>query len=108
MHRPAREKGYHAHIYDPPTAPYLNDEVINGAEKLFDEAERLADDDATRFRVRVARLPIWYVQLATNRVTGDARTSLLNRFLSVARKAGITSISESRSLEDWAKRMGAE
>ena len=108
LHRPAREKGYHAHIYDPPTAPYLNDEIINGAEKLFDEAERLADDDATRFRVRVARLPIWYVQLATNRVTGDARTSLLNRFLSVARKAGITSISESRSLEDWAKRMGAE
>jgi len=33
---------------------------------------------------------------------------LLNRFLSVARKAGITSISESRSLEEWAKWMGAE
>ena len=108
LHRQAREKGYHAHIYDPPAAPYLNDEAINGAEELFDEAERLADDDTIRFRVEVARLPIWYVKLATNRVTGDAKAELLRRFLSVARKAGISNISESRSLDDWAKRMGAE
>jgi hypothetical protein len=33
---------------------------------------------------------------------------LLRRFLSIARKAGITNISEGRSLNDWAKRMGAE
>ena len=108
LHRQAREKGYHAHIYDPPAAPYLNDEAINGAEELFDEAERLADNDTIRFRVEVARLPIWYVKLATNRVTGDAKAELLRRFLSVARKAGISNISESRSLDDWAKRMGAE
>ena len=66
------------------------------------------DDDTIRFRVEVARLPIWYVKLATNRVTGDAKAELLRRFLSVARKAGISNISESRSLDDWAKRMGAE
>ena len=65
-------------------------------------------DDTIRFRVEVARLPIWYVKLATNRVTGDAKAELLRRFLSVARKAGISNISESRSLDDWAKRMGAE
>jgi len=108
LHRQVREKGYHAHIYDPPAAPYLNNEAINAAEKLFDEAERLADDDTIRFRVQVARLPIWYVELATNRVTGDAKAELLRHFLAVARQAGISNISEGRSLDDWAKQMGAE
>ena len=102
-----RGKGSHAHIYDPPTAPYLNDEVIGGADELFDEAERLADNEIIRDRVQVARLPVWYVKLATQRVAGNARSELLKRFLSVARKAGITNISEALSLDDWAKRMGA-
>ena len=74
--------------------------------RLFDEAERLADNDEIRFRVQVARLPIWYVKLATERVKGEARKDLLLRFLSIARKAGITHISEGRTLDDWAKRMG--
>jgi len=68
----------------------------------------LADDDTIRFRVQVARLPIWYVKLATNRVTGEARAELLHKFLSVARKAGISNISESRSVDDWGRRMGVE
>jgi hypothetical protein len=55
----------------------------------------------------VARLPIWYVKIATNRVTDDARTELIHRFLAVARKAGISNISEGMSLNDWAKKVGA-
>lgn len=108
-HKPVREKGYHAHIFDPPTAPYVNnDELLNGAEKIFDEAEKLAENDDVRFRVQVARLPVWYVKIATNRVTGDARTDLIKRFLVIARKAGISNISEGMALNDWAKRMGVE
>jgi hypothetical protein len=68
----------------------------------------LADSDEIRFRVQVARLPIWYVKLATNRVTGDERADLLRKFLAIARKAGITHIREWQSLDDWAKKMGAE
>jgi hypothetical protein len=56
----------------------------------------------------VARLPIWYVKLATKRVTGDTRTELLTRFLSIARQAGVSNISESMSLDDWAKQMSAK
>ncbi|MFA4029751.1 MAG: hypothetical protein GDYSWBUE_001045 [Candidatus Fervidibacterota bacterium] len=108
LHSRVREKGYHAHIYDPPTAPYINDdEFLNTAEKLFDEAEAVAGDDSIRFRVQVTRLPIWYVKLATNRVKGDERKKLIERFLEVARKAGVTNISEGKSLNAWAKEMGA-
>ncbi|MEM3425531.1 MAG: DUF4838 domain-containing protein [Thermoproteota archaeon] len=108
LHRKVREKDVHVHIYDPPASPFLDDEFLEEAERLFDEAERLADSEETRFRVQVARLPVWYVKLATNRVKGEARLELLHRFLHVARKAGITHISESTKLDDWAKQMGEE
>lgn len=64
-------------------------------------------NETIRQRVEVARLPIWYVKIATNRVTDDARTELIHRFLAVARKAGISNISEGMSLNDWAKKVGA-
>jgi hypothetical protein len=93
----------HAHIFDRPTAKYLTDDLLSKAEKLFDEAERLADNSDVLLRVQVARLPNWYVQLATNRVSGDERSEMLKRFLSVASQAGISHVSESRSLDDWAR-----
>ncbi|MEM3467076.1 MAG: DUF4838 domain-containing protein, partial [Candidatus Jordarchaeales archaeon] len=105
LHRKVREKEVHVHIFDPPTSPFLDDEFLEEAEKLFDEAERLADDEKIRFRVRVARLPVWYVKLATNRVKGEERLKLLHSFLETARMAGITHISEGMKLDDWAKRM---
>jgi hypothetical protein len=42
-------------------AAYLNDEFLGAAAPIFDQAERLADNEDVRFRVQVARLPIWYV-----------------------------------------------
>jgi len=108
LHRKVREKNVHLHIYDPPTSPFLDDEFLEEAEKLFDEAQRLADSEEVRFRVQVARLPVWYVKLATNRVKGEERLGLLRRFLEVALKVGVTHISEGVKLEDWAKRIEGE
>jgi len=108
IHRLVREKGLHIHIFDRPKSRYLSDDVLNAGEKILNEAEQLADNDEIRFRVQVARLPVWYVKIADNRVTGDARTDLLKRFLAVARKAGISNISESTALNDWAKKQGLE
>jgi Domain of unknown function (DUF4838)/Glycosyl hydrolase family 67 N-terminus len=104
-HAPAREKGAHAHIFDSPRSAYLDDRLVAGAGPLFDEAEKLADDDAVRNRVRVARLPVWYLALATGRVKGDEKKALLTKFLEVARKAGVSNISEGQALDDWAKNM---
>ncbi|HYV29091.1 MAG TPA: DUF4838 domain-containing protein [Candidatus Eisenbacteria bacterium] len=95
----------HAHIFESPKAAYLNDQFLAAASEIFTRAEQSAENDAVRFRVQVAQLPIWYVQIATDRVTGDARIALLDKFLVIARKAGISNISESKSLDDWAKKM---
>ena len=77
---------------------------MNAGEKILDEAEALAESDAVRFRVEVARLPVWYVKIANKRVTGEARKDLLNRFVTIAKQAGVSNISESTSLDDWAKK----
>ncbi len=104
IHSPVREQGQHIHIFDRPTRTYLNEEVMNAGEKILDEAEGLAENDEIRFRVEVARLPVWYVKIANKRVTGEARKDLLNRFVTIAKKAGVSNISESTSLDDWAKK----
>ena len=75
---------------------------------MLEKAEKAAGSDTVRFRVEVARLPIWYLQLTNSLVSGEERTALLHRFLEVARKAGISNISEGTSLQDWAKKQGAE
>jgi len=95
----------HAHIFESPRAAYLNPEFLGSADEIFNRAENSAENPTVQFRVQVARLPIWYVQLATDRVSGDARATLLEKFLAVARKAGISNISESQSLDAWAKKM---
>jgi len=107
VERQVRDGKTHAHIFDSPKAAYLNDSFIASANEILDQAQQAAEDDKIRFRVQVVRLPIWYVQLATNRVTGEARTKLLQQFLEIARKAHISNINEGQSLEDWAKKMGA-
>jgi hypothetical protein len=76
IHRPVREHGLHIHIFDKPGSSYLKEDVMNDADKLLQEAEELADNDETRFRVQVARLPVWYVKIANNRVTGDSQGML--------------------------------
>jgi hypothetical protein len=108
MHQPVRGKDCHAHIFDAPTACYLNDEVIAAGERLLSEAEQLADNDTIQFRVQTARLPVWYAQLATRRTPDIDRKATLQRFLEVARKAGISNISEGKSLDEWARQMGAD
>lgn len=105
VHRQLRPEGVHARIFDRSTAAYLTDELLSESEVLFDKAEQLAENADIRFRVQTARLPIWYVKLATNRVQGEARTALLERFLAIARQAGISNVSEARTLDEWAQRM---
>jgi len=98
----------HAHIFDSSKAAYLNPGFLTAADALLEQAERTADTDATRARTRATRLPIWYVQLATDRVVGDARGELLRQFLQTARQAGISHISEGQTLDDWAAKAQAK
>ncbi len=108
IHRPVREQGKHIHIFDRPTSSYLGEDVLLTGQRLLDEAEQLAENDEVRFRVQVARLPVWYVLIAANRLEIDARPDMTKRFVAIARKAGISNISEGQTLDEWAKKRGVE
>ena len=73
------------------------------ANNLFDQAEKMAENKEIRLRVKVARLPIQYVMIATDRVLGFDKKEILDSFINVARKIGLTHISERKTLEDWIK-----
>lgn len=105
LQQQVRGRDVHAHIFDKTQSAYLNREFITAADRLFDQAEAAAADEATRFRVKVTRLPIWYVQLANKLVEGPAREEKLKNFLETARKAGVSNISEGQALNSWAEKM---
>ncbi|QDU44628.1 hypothetical protein Mal52_31140 [Symmachiella dynata] len=54
----------HMHLYTNPGQGYLPDDILDDAERLFDEAESAVEDDAELLeRVRVARMPLVYARV---------------------------------------------
>lgn len=114
MHGKARMDGLHFHIFDGPNSPLFSPEVLARAAALFDEAEKkVAAKPAVLHRVQVARLPILYVEIAKlagklrreqERAAADVARlrALFERFDPVARKEGVTHVSERRTYERWA------
>jgi len=100
---------WHVNIRTPPTAPYLAPAVIAQAEKLFDAAEAaVKDDPALLRRVRIARLPVRYVRIATapdfksaKPTTRTAKAAqdlakIIDEFETVARQGRLTMLREHR------------
>jgi hypothetical protein len=117
MHDKVEKDRIHCRIFGGATLPHLSMPMIERAKKLFDEAERAADNEEIRERVRLARLPIQYVEILHNtpiyRVVGESykpgrvagRAALVRKFFEVAERSGITNISEGTSLADYKKRL---
>jgi hypothetical protein len=106
-----RGRGFHTWIYTEPGAPYLSEDFLAQATKLFRQAETAANDEATRRRVRKARLSIDYVKLMRSKtyaVRGgsyapanlDRLTEDFHGFMKDARSFGVTSLHEGYLLED--------
>jgi len=106
-HRPVQSLDCHAHIFDRINNCYLSQTLIAECERLLQEALELADDEGTRFRVKVATLPIRYTQLSRRLKEGAERTHCLDDFLKTARQAGITHISERKTIDQWETEMRA-
>jgi hypothetical protein len=109
VHRQVRER--HLYIFMPPERVFDAD-FIREAASLFDQAERAAENDAARRRVRLARLPIDYLQLASAKTFDvreggvyapadlDGLKGRFKNFVAQARSFGITEIRESQTLEN--------
>jgi hypothetical protein len=110
--RPAPQgKGHHMWIYTNPGAPYLSEDFLVQSLKLFHEAEAAAEDDATRRRIRKARLSIDYVRLMHARAfqvrNGTYAPAQLEQwresfqsFMNDVRSFGITELHEGTKLAE--------
>ncbi len=91
-------KGFRMTLFDPPSAPYLTDELIEKADALFDKAEEAAENDAVRERIRREHLSTKYMK--TVRIADDAeRSAATDRFAEEVRAFRLTEIMERVHLE---------
>ena len=109
LHEKVQKDDIHMHIWTPPTAAYLTKEIINKADKLFDEAEAaVADDPILLLRVKKERLSVDYVRLSRPEEffsTWQEHKAVLERFAQTAKEWGNVYVSEGRKLapklEQW-------
>ena len=61
LHDRVERENIHVHIYDPPTKPYLDYELLRQANALWEEAEKLVAGDADVLRrVQISRMSVDY------------------------------------------------
>ena len=90
----------HVHIYDRVDQPYLSDEFLDKSEPLFDEAERMAENDTILARVKKLRLSIRFVRLSKTPADAPGRAEEAERFIEDVRASGIGSYAEGTVLAD--------
>jgi hypothetical protein len=103
VHDKARREHLHSHIWSPLNRALFAPDLLAEANALFDQAERDAGDEAALQRVRVARLPIQYVEIVQHRIPEDDLHDMADRFFRVAEGAGITEIREGTPLREFSK-----
>lgn len=84
----------HMGIYDKPDAAYLDDELLDEGDRLFDAAEALAENNEILARVRTARLSIRFVRISRLAADVPGRDEMIRGFFRDVRAAGITQIKE--------------
>jgi hypothetical protein len=93
LHRHVRKENVHLGIYSAPE-DYLPDTLLNRAEVLWDEAERLAEDAEVLERVRRSRLQLTYVKLRRMPMEHPGRAAKMAAFEQDVAALGITRLQE--------------
>ena len=74
-------------------------ELVEKCEKLFDEAEKLADNDEILLRVQKQRLAVRYLRILLTPKGSDERNALLDAFEPDAKDFGLTMIWERQDID---------
>jgi hypothetical protein len=94
----------HIHLGLRPDDILFSDQFIRQAEKIFDQAEAVADNEEIRQRVEMARLPIMYLKCKRSPVTAKY-DGTYTRFKQIVEREGITHFAEAGQphLQDFYK-----
>jgi hypothetical protein len=106
LYKKVKDDNIHMTIRAKPDSEYLSADIIEQADVLFDEAEKLADSEDVLARVHVARLPIQYVKISTLPPGDPTRAQIIHKFFQVVEKEGITHIREGMTMDVYRQRLG--
>lgn len=85
------------HIFDPVDRPLFGSDFIVQADRLFDRAEAVADNEDIRRRLEMARMPVMYTKIRTN-LSLAVEDGTLERFRAVCEREGIDRVEEWRAI----------
>lgn len=106
-HGAARKNNVHATIYDPPTAPYFNDPMLERGHKLFAAAEyRTIDDPAAHEMVQKAKMGLQYLEFMRTPANDPMKTLRAQALAAAIRKFGVQQTSEGGAASEFLKRIG--
>jgi hypothetical protein len=83
----------HIHLGMQPDDVLFTDDFVREAERLFDKAESVADTEAVRRRVEMARLPIMYLKCKRNPVLAK-EDGAYARFNEIVERENVTHFAE--------------
>lgn len=105
IHAQVVDRSVHLGVYDPPTKPYLNNVMLDRAERIFDEAERVADSETVLARVRALRMSVTFVRLYKTPVGMPGREERVDALYDDVRDHGMMFVTEHYPLEVCRERM---
>ena len=114
LHRKVLAENIHGRIFQKPDAPFLTPDIMAAGERLFDEAERIADNPEVLERVRHARLGIEYVKImrevsnAAKSGTRDEKSAALAKLDALVQECkadGMTAIREWQTIDQTVERI---
>lgn len=103
IHDKVRKENIHGDIWQDPNKPWLTPEILAESERLFDEAEKVADNEDVLRRVKHARLSLEYVKIYREckqigeKGTHEQKAETLKRledFIARCKADGITQLCE--------------
>lgn len=106
-HRAARTQNVHATIYDPPTAPYFPQDLLDQGRKLFSAAEyRTTSDPVAHEMVQRAKMGLLYLEVMRMDRKDPLWPDRAKELAASIKRFGVTQTSEGGASSEFLKRIG--
>ena len=93
------QSGSHLYCFNHPDKPWHTMELVERCEKIFDEAERVADNGEILLRIRKQRLAIRYLRILLTPKGSQERNDLIDAFRPDAESFGLTQLWERKDMD---------
>ena len=99
VYNAVNDAGCHLYCFNHPDKPWHTMELVEKCEKIFDEAEKVADNEEILLRVQKQRLAVRYLRILLTPKGSAERNALIDAFQPDAENFGLTMIWEREDMD---------